>query len=204
MRINSVFVTAMFATCLSACGTVMTKPESTFLSSYAKLTSDVDATSNSLHTTVNIDPARIAFGNVEWRASNSNIATADREKLLTSLREAIQQRIAQMPASTSGRPAILRAAITRVATVSPTLNTLSTLLIIVPIDRGGAVVEIEAIDPDTGTQLAALRFGYYAPLSDLKARFSKYVPAEIAIQKAADEFIPLLRPTNSSSLSARQ
>jgi hypothetical protein len=189
---------ATLAVCLSACGTVMTKPESTFLTSYAGLTGDDGTASDRLHASVDIDPTRIVLGDFSWRAAGSDFPVAEQEQLLTVLRQSVQQQIAQLPASPGGRPAVLRAAITRVATVSPTLNAVSTLLIIVPIDRGGAAVEIEAFDPDTGTQLAALRLGYYAPLSDLKARFRKFAPAEIALKKAAAEFVPLLQPEVST------
>jgi hypothetical protein len=72
-----------------------------------------------------------------------------------------------------------------------------TLLLIGPLDRGGAAVEIEAIDPQTGRQLAALRLGYFAPLSELKARFSKLAPAELAVRKAAADFAALLKPSAS-------
>jgi hypothetical protein len=89
---------------------------------------------------------------------------------------------------------VLRAAITRIETVSPALNTLSALVLVVPLDRGGAAVEIEAVDPQTGRQLAALTQGYFAPLTELKARFSKLAPAEIAVRKAAADFAALLQP----------
>lgn len=89
-------------------------------------------------------------------------------------------------------------------TVSTALNTVGTLLLIGPVDRGGAAVEVEAVDPKTGRQLAALRLGYFAPLTDLKARFSKLAPAEIAVRKAAVDFAALLKPpAGTASLAAR-
>jgi hypothetical protein len=66
------------------------------------------------------------------------------------------------------------------------------VLLFGPLDRGGAAVEIEAVDPQTGRQLAAMTQGYFAPLSELKARFSKLAPAEIALRKAAADFVPLM------------
>ena len=97
-----------------------------------------------------------------------------------------------------GRPAVLRAAITRVETVSPALNALSALVLVVPLDRGGASVDIEALDPDTGKQLAALTQGHFAPLSELKAHFSKLAPAQLALRKAAADFGVLMRPTDNA------
>jgi hypothetical protein len=118
--------------------------------------------------------------------------------LLAQLRTELQQRVQALPAQPLGRPAVLRAAITRVETVSPALNTLSALLLVVPLDRGGAAVEIEAVDPQTGRQLAALTQGYFAPMSELKARFSRLAPAEIAVRKAAADFVPLLQPATDA------
>lgn len=86
---------------------------------------------------------------------------------------------------------MLRAAITRVETVSPLLNTLSSLVPTIPLDRRGAAVEIEAVDPHTGRQIAALIQGWRAPLAELMARFSKLPAAEIAARKAAADFVPL-------------
>jgi hypothetical protein len=98
-----------------------------------------------------------------------------------------------LPAAPHGRPVVLRAAITRVEPVSAGLNTASALLLFVPIDRGGAAVEIEAIDVHTGEQLAAMRSGYFPPMTELKARFGKLAPAEIALRKAAADFARLLQ-----------
>ena len=42
---------------------------------------------------------------------------------------------------------------------------------------------------------AAPRLGYFTPLSELKARFSKLAPAEIAVRKAAADFVVLLKPS---------
>jgi len=60
-------------------------------------------------------------------------------------------------------------------------------------DRGGASVDVEALDPSTGKQVAALTLGYFAPLSELKSRFSKLAPAQLALRKAASDFGALLR-----------
>jgi Protein of unknown function (DUF3313) len=100
-----------------------------------------------------------------------------------------------MPKISAGRPVIIRAAITRVVTVSPLVNTVGTILLVGPLDRGGAAVELEAVDAETGTQVAALKFGHYPPLSDLAARFSRLSPAEIALKKAVVDFSELLTPS---------
>lgn len=181
---------------LAACSTVMPSAQSGFLSDYTALAGASDDSSASRASADPIDPARVSVDAVSWRVTSSvDISSDEREALLTQLRAELQRQLRALPAQPQGRAAVLRAAITRIETVSPALNTLSALLLIVPLDRGGAAVEIEAVDPQTGRQLAALTQGYFAPMSELKARFSKLAPTEIAVRKAAADFMPLLQPT---------
>ena len=193
-RFRHLVVAAAVAS-LAACSTVMPTVQSGFLSDYAGLASASDESSASRASADHIDPARVSVDAVTWRVTSSvDISADEREALLTQLRSELQRHVQALPAQPQGRPAVLRAAITRVETVYPALNTLSALLLIVPLDRGGAAVEIEAVDPQTGRQIAALTQGYFAPMSELKARFSKLAPAEIAVRKAAADFLPLLQP----------
>jgi hypothetical protein len=179
---------------LAACSTVMPTAQSGFLSDYSALAGASDDASASRASADLIDPARVSVDDVAWRVTGSvDLSTEERDALLTQLRSELQRHLRSLPAQPQGRPAVLRAAITRVETVSPALNALSALLLTVPLDRGGAAVEIEAVDPKTGRQLAALTQGYFAPLSELKARFSKLASADIAVRKAAADFVPLLQ-----------
>jgi hypothetical protein len=181
---------------LSACSTVMTTSHSGYLSDYSALAEAPDAATASRAATQAIDPASVLIAEVVWRVeARPDIRPDERDALIAQLRHELQQRIQALPAAPQGRPAQIRAAVTRVETVSPALNTVGTLLLIGPLDRGGAAVEIEAVDPRTGRQLAALRLGYFTPLSELKARFSKLAPGEIAVRKAAADFVVLLKPS---------
>lgn len=193
-------IAATVVASLAACGTVMPAEQSGFLSDYTALARAPDAAAASRASADHIDPAHVSVDAVTWRVTGSvdNISADEREALLAQLRTELQQRVQALPAQPLGRPAVLRAAITRVETVSPALNTLSALLLVVPLDRGGAAVEIEAVDPQTGRQLAALTQGYFAPMSELKARFSRLAPAEIAVRKAAADFVPLLQPATDA------
>lgn len=181
---------------LAACGTTMsTKADASFLSSYEGLATTDDNSEARVQTRVAIDPSRIAVAEVAWRAPvGGSLSEVEQSSLLTQLRHELIQQTRQLPFSAAGRPVQLRAAITRVETVSPVLNTLGVLLLIGPLDRGGLAVEIEAVDAETGRQLAGLRLGYYAPLSEFSARFSKLAPAEVALQRAVKDFAALLLP----------
>jgi hypothetical protein len=168
---------------LSACGTTMPTGQSGFLSSYASLSAGEDSSQERLQAKVGIDPSRIQFGEISMRpGAGPDLSTEERERLTAYLRLQLRQRVAQMPQNPSGQAAVIRAAITRVETVSPALNTVSTLLLF----------EIEAVDATSGAQLAALKLGHYAPITDLLARFSKFEPTEIATRKAAQDFVALL------------
>lgn len=178
---------------LSACGTTMPTGQSGFLSSYAGLSTGDDPAQQRLQTQVGIDPSRIQFGEISMRpGAGPDLSTEERERLTAYLRLQLRQRVAQMPQNPGGQAAVIRAAITRVETVSPALNTVSTLLLLAPLDRGGAAFEMEAVDATSGAQLAALKLGHYAPITDLLARFSKFEPTEIATRKAAQDFVALL------------
>ncbi len=96
-----------------------------------------------------------------WRVdARADIGNDERDVLLAQLRRDLQQGVQPLPASPQGRPAQIRVAITRVETVSPALNTVSSLRLMVPLDRGGAAVEIEAVDPQPAAYWP--RFGWVA------------------------------------------
>jgi hypothetical protein len=190
---------------VSACSTVMSTSQSGYLSDYSALADAPDAASASRAAAQAIDPALVSIAEVAWRVdARPDIGNDERAALVAQLRHELLQRVQALPAAPQGRPARIRAAFTRVETVSPALNTLGTLLLIGPLDRGGAAVEIEAVDAQTGRQLAALRLGYFTPLSDIKARFSKLAPAQIALRKAAADFAALLAPPAGAAALAQR
>lgn len=193
MNLIKVAIVIALSMSVVACSTGMPNSQSGFLSSYENLQTDEAKTSVTLRSHATLDPARITVSEIEWHPNaGTHIDAEDRAKLLAHLRDELQKHIATLPSTPGGRPAVIRAAITKVETVSPAMNTVGTLLLIGPLDRGGAAVEIEAIDPDSRKQIAAIRQGYFAPLSDLRARFRKYGPAEIALKKNAEDFVQLL------------
>lgn len=187
-------VAAIAVASLAACSTVLPTAHGGFLSDYSTLAGGPEAAAASRASAEPIDPARVTVDAVAWRVTGtSDISAEEREALLALLRSELQQRVKALPAQSQGRPAVLRAAITRVETVSPLLNTLSSLVLTIPLERGGAAMEIEAVDPQTGRQLAALTPGWRAPVTELMVRFSKLAAAKTAIRKAAADFVLLLQ-----------
>jgi len=189
---------------VAACSTVMPAPDQKFLSAKVDARAGDQAPFGERRATVAIDPARAQVGEVAWLVAPEPDLTADeRAQLVELLRTQLRASIDNLPPAPGGRPVVLRAAITRVETVSPALNAVSTLLLVAPWDRGGAATEIEAVDAETGKQLAAIRMGYFAPLSDIKARFIKLEPAEIAIKKAVANFREIMTPAPLTATIAR-
>jgi hypothetical protein len=200
MNAIAVIVAVVCAASVSACSGVMTASRSGFLSSYSQLRPGVDGSSASIRSDEVIDPTRVTVGTLEWRAgSSADVSDEERRALLAELGEELVARLRALPAAPEGRPVVLRAAITRVETVSPALNAASALLFILPLDRGGAAVDVEVLDAGTGRQLAALTLGHYAPLSEFKAHFNKLAPARLALRKAASDFGALLQPAAASA-----
>lgn len=182
---------------LSACGTTMPTKTSGFLGSYDRLAPSPDGSMRVLRTPTALDPAHTVVSTVEWRVTSSNsLSRQEKTRLLNELRAGLQAQVNRLPAAAQGRPAEIRAAITDIATVSPSLNVLSVAMFATPLDRGGAAVEIEALDAGTKQQLAALSMGYFAPLNDFKARFSALASAAIALDKESAQFGPLLHTGN--------
>lgn len=186
-------VATVAAAVLVGCSTMPATPGTT-LSEPVTLRYSEDGAIGRYRLPVKVDLGRLQFSEVQWRASEA-FTPEERAQLATHLQSALDKSVkAVQPAAASGdaRPVLVRATVTRVETVSPAANVLSTLLVLVPLDRGGAAVEIEALDAQSKRPLAALSYASYAPLSDFGARFSRLAPAELALGRAADEFVALL------------
>jgi hypothetical protein len=148
--------------------------------------------------------ARWEIDDVQWLVQDpdARIDAAEIEALRADLRRSLEL-AAATPAVASdptagGVPRTLRirAAITQVALPSPTLNVITTALLFIPLDRGGAAVEIEAIDVETGRRVAALASAGTGTLADFRGHYSRLAHAELAFQRAAQEFRSLLDGTD--------
>jgi hypothetical protein len=121
------------------------------------------------------------------------IPEAERARLIATLKAAISREAEALPHSAGGRPVVIRAVITRVESVSPVLNVLTAVFLTVPLDRGGAAVEIQVLDAETQRPLVSMAHAYFAPVSEFRARFTALAPAELALNAAAIELAKLLR-----------
>lgn len=187
---------ALLLVCLAglpACST-MPATDTGFLHDRAAMTESKDGSVARYRSATLIDPHQVRAISAEWASpQDADFSSTDKAQLLAALKAAIAQETQALPKVSEGRPVVIRAAITRVESVSPALNTIATVMLIGPFDRGGAAVEIEVLDAETRQPLASLAHGHFAPLSAFKARFSRLAPAELALQVAAANLATLLR-----------
>ena len=81
----------------------------------------------------------------------------------------------------------IRPAITRVERVKPLVNALTTVALFIPLDMGGASIEVEFLDSLTGERLAAMVETKSGTPLQLIASLSRYGHAENAMDDWASE-----------------
>lgn len=182
---------------LAACST-MQATDTGFLKNRSKMTTSQDGSTAYYRSTTSVNPHQVRSLSVEWATPvDAGFSSIEKAQLLSTLKSGIAREAEALPPIVDGRPVIIRAVITRVESVSPVLNVVAAVLLTVPIDRGGAAVEIEVLDAETRQPLASIAHAHFAPLSEFKARFSRLAPAELALNAAAVELAKLLRGKNS-------
>lgn len=131
---------------------------------------------------------------VQWRVdeSGTSLKPGEIERLRAVLKRSIERSAREPAGSDLPRTLRIRAAITDVAVPSPALNTVTTVLLLMPLDRGGVAVEIEAIDVASGQRVAALATAGNGTLRQFKGHFSRLAHAERALERAARDFRKLL------------
>jgi hypothetical protein len=183
----------MSAAGLAACST-MQATDTGFLKNRSEMTASHDGSAAYFRSATPVDPHQVRSLSVEWAMPmDAGFSPLEKTRLMSTLDAAIARETDALPQVVGGHPVVIRAVITRAESVSPALNVVAAVLLTVPLDRGGAAVEIEVLDADTRQPLASLAHAYFAPLSEFKARFSRLAPAELALNTAAAELAKLLR-----------
>jgi hypothetical protein len=136
----------------------------------------------------------VKVSEVDWQA-DAEVDAEQRAKLCALLRDALQRDLQTAP-SDGGRVIQVRARIVGVVSASPALNVASSILLFIPIDRGGASVQIDAADQATGQRLASLTMAGSGQLGDFSGHFSRYGHAEDVLLRSAAAFRKLLENEN--------
>jgi hypothetical protein len=178
---------------LAACST-MQATDTGFLKNRGEMTTSKDGSTAYYRSPNPVDPHQVRSISVEWAMPiDAVVPEAERSRLISTLKAAISRETEALPQSVGGQPVVIRAVITRVETVNPALNVLTSVFLTVPLDRGGAAVEIQVLDAETLQPLASMAHAYFVPITEFKARFSALAPAELALNAAAVELAKLLR-----------
>jgi hypothetical protein len=178
---------------LTACST-MQATDTGFLKNRSDMTVSQDGSTAHFRSPTPVDPHQVRSVSVGWAAPiEATVPETERVGLISTLKAAISREAEALPQSVGGRPVVIRAVITRVESVNPALNVLTSIFLTVPLDRGGAAVEIQVLDADTLQPIASMAHAYFVPMTEFKARFSALAPAELALNAAALELAKLLR-----------
>ncbi len=178
---------------LAACST-MQATDTGFLENRSAMTTSKDGSTAYYRSPTPVDPHQVRSISVKWAMPvDAMVPETERARLITALKDAIFREAEALPQSVDGRPIVIRAVITRVESVNPALNVLTSVFLTVPLDRGGAAVEIQVLDAETLQPLASMAHAYFVPITEFKARFSALAPAELALNAAAVELSKLLR-----------
>ena len=178
---------------LAACST-MQATDTGFLENRSAMTTSKDGSTAYYRSPTPVDPHQVRSISVKWAMPvDVMVPETERARLITALKDAIFREAEALPQSVDGRPIVIRAVITRVESVNPALNVLTSVFLTVPLDRGGAAVEIQVLDAETLQPLASMAHAYFVPITEFKARFSALAPAELALNAAAVELSKLLR-----------
>ncbi len=178
---------------LAACST-MQATDTGFLKNRGELTTSKDGGMAYYRSPTPVDPHQVRSISVEWAMPiDAGVSEDERARLISTLKAAISREAEALPQSVGGHPVVIRAVITRVESVNPVLNVLTSVFLTVPLDRGGAAVEIQVLDADTLQPLASMAHAYFVPITEFKARFFAMASAELALNAAAVELAKLLR-----------
>ncbi len=131
---------------------------------------------------------------VSWQVeAGHDISEQEQQELKGLLRREIKTALAKKANEKAVKIPLeaiqIRAAITRIEAVSPALNWFTTIVLFVPMDHGGAAVELEAVDIRSNKVITQLRFASWTPISELRAHFTRLAPANVALTAAAHEFV---------------
>ena len=145
------------------------------------------------------EPPQTATANdatpVSWESGSQGTLSAEEQQEITTL---MRDELSSLTQKTDARWHI-NAVFRRVETVNPWLNWTSTLLVIVPVDRGGVAVDFIAQEKSSG-ESQTIQFAEWTPMSDLRAQYSRLGPVMAGVHHAVEQLqTTLLAQMNASS-----
>jgi len=196
LNIRFILLIFLFTFLITGCATMKT-PKSGFLGDYSLF--QVDPKDKSLlwyekegtdwkrFTKLMIDPVVVYY---HPAARNRQIEPQELQKLTEYFREVVVQEVEdKYPVVDKAGPDVLRvrAAITDVIPVNVAANIVAAAAIGIPLDMGGAAIEAEFLDSETGERLGAIVDMKLGTPLDMRG-FTSLGHARSAFQKWAKEF----------------
>ena len=113
---------------LTACST-MQATDTGFLENRSAMTTSKDGSTAYYRSPTPVDPHQVRAISVEWTMPvDAMVPETERVRLIAALKAAISREAEALPHSVDGRPVVIRAVITRVESVNPALNVLTSVL----------------------------------------------------------------------------
>jgi uncharacterized lipoprotein YmbA len=191
------------ASVLAACSTIT--PTQTTLGSSTELRAAADGSQRFLKAPVKIQSEiHIAELSVILASdSKASLSAGERAELANELRQQLVTALNdtyKVVESATANSLALRATITDVRTSSVAGNIVSTMILFVPADKGGAAVEFELKSP-SGERIAAMSVASQGKFVQFEGAFSKLGQAKLVMAEHAKSLAELLQ--GRGTLSAK-
>ncbi len=182
--------TAFAVTTLSACSTIPLPSQPSAIDRETPLLLSTDGEAKQFRVAGDLKMVNVVVETPRWLGAEA-VADKDEIKEVTTRFQLELQRLIRASPRADGQSITIKATITEGKTVSPALNVVSTLILFLPVDRGGAVVEMQAVD-QAGKVVAAMMYRYSGEIMEFGANFSKTAQIQVATKRAAERFANLL------------
>ncbi|WP_427979602.1 hypothetical protein [Agarivorans sp.] len=133
---------------------------------------------------------------VRWHLITNDLSTEEKAEIENYVTDLLSEKNKQL----EDKHLIIQAQITRIETVSPFLNTVSTLLVFLPLDRGGAAIELQATELETGRKLYSESYAKWMPLTEFTAHFSRTQLAKLALKDSIDAFFDEVKQKSGATV----
>ena len=199
---NKVLFTVALAAALSmsGCASISAPEKSSTMAAFEQLSVQPDGTrswrsaAGSKVSAVHIDPQAIVF------ASDIRLDDEQKQALRQTLSEALIKQFGDagirvtVAGNATAEPSahMVRANITAVELANPALNAMTTILLFLPVSRGGMSVEIEALSIKDNQRFAAMAFSGTAGATNVGSAFSGVGHAKLQADIAATKFVSLV------------
>lgn len=129
---------------------------------------------------------------VMWDASDDEkkygITEAEKNNITFELQQKLDAITREPSLNSISETIAIYASITRAEPISPSLNLLSTVALLLPLDRGGVAIDFAAYNTKTQTLIANHSYAKWAPRHKLQLQFKRLAPVQWSIYNLCEAF----------------